>query len=142
METKNSARPPGPSRWSSVERWTVERLDRDAGMARIESVPMRLDRITEELLEALSEKGVEVGMDQLSLWDVSRAQIRPMPIERLAGELGVRPDEMETLSENMVFWVFRGNAKEPERVIHATRAARQISKDLYREVARREGRKS
>lgn len=140
METTRSSSPPGSLGWSSIERWTVERLDRDAGMARIESVPMRSE-YSGELFGVLLERGVEVGMDRLALWDAGKAQIRPLSIERLVGELGLRPGEEETLSENMVFWVLRSAEGEPDRVVHATQAARQVSKVLYRAAARRERRR-
>lgn len=142
MQTENGNRPGESSRWSSIERWTVERLDREAGMARIEAVPMRSDSITEELLTALSEEGVKVGMDRLSLWDVGRAQIRPMRISSLMRVLGLRDSEKEALSENMVFWVLRGLEKGSDRVVPATKAARQTAKDFYRLVTRKERRKS
>ena len=142
MQTTNGDRPGTASQWSSIERWTVERLDRDAGMARIETVPMRSESITEELLTVLLEEGVKVGMDQLSLWDVGQAQIQPMSIDRLTLVLGLRDDEKEALSENMVFWILRGLQENPDRVIPATKAARQTAKDFYRLVTRKEQSKS
>lgn len=142
METKNSSRLPEPSRWSSIERWTVERLDRDLEMARIEVVPMRSEYVTTQLAEALIETGVEVGMDHLSRWSVESARIRRMSIKRLVTELGLRTDERVALSENMVFWILSSAPEERRHVIHATRAAREIARDLYREVARREERRS
>ena len=136
MKAKKKAKRVTTRLKASIERWTLERLDRDAGMARIESVPMRSDCLTAELLDALSEKGLEKGMDQLSLWDVVNARIRRMPIGRLSKKLGIRPDEREALSENMVFWVLSpAGARKTEQVFHATRAARETTKDLYRKVA-------
>lgn len=135
MEKQKSA----SLRWSSIERWTIDRLDRDARMARIETVPMRSDRLTYELLEALEKKGVQVGMDHVDLWDIENAETVQMSIEELGGQLGVRSNEMETLSENMVFWNLRGELEERNRVLHATQAARQLAKELYREVTRKEG---
>jgi hypothetical protein len=112
-------------------------------MVRVESVPMRSDCLSEELIDTLIEKGLEVGMDQLSLWDIGLSRIRRITVGRFAAELGVRPDEKAALSENMVFWILRfTGAKKPERVFHATQPARQIAKDLYYQVAHREGGKS
>ena len=123
-----------------IDRWTVDRLDKDAGMARIESAPMRSDRISKILLGKLLEKGLDTGMDQLSLWNNRQTRIRRMPLKSLARMLGVRRDERETLSENMVFWVLRyRDKKEPERIFHATQAARETAKDLYFKVAHSAG---
>ncbi len=138
MESNRRDTLPGPARWVSIERWAVERLDREAGLARIEWVPMRPEFISDELATMLIDTGVQVGMDQLSRWDLGRAEIRKMSIRRVVAELGLRRDEGDALSENMVFWVLRGVEKEPHRVVHATRAAREVARDLYREVVRRE----
>lgn len=139
MKETNRARQPA-ARQALVERWTVERLDRDAGMVRIESVPIKSDRLSREVLEMLSDKRLEVGMDRLSLWDIGRARILRMSIESLADKLSLRSNEIETLSENMVFWVLHPPSDaETERVFHATRAARQAAKEIYLKVSRREG---
>jgi hypothetical protein len=138
METNGSDRQHGQRSPVYIERWTVERLDRDVDLARIESVPMRSEFITAEFANALIKTGVEPGMDRLSHWDLDRARIRRMSRKRLAGELGLRPNEIEALSENMVFWILGDDPDKPPRVIHATRAARETAKDLYREATRRE----
>ena len=127
----------------SVERWTVERLDQDAGMARIESVPIKAEHRTGDLLSRLERGGLEPDMDNLSLWAVDRARVRKMTVAVLRKKLGLQAGERETLNENMVFWVVRRtDGKGVERVYHATRAARQAAKQLYRLVVRREGRRS
>jgi len=124
---------------ASLERWTIERLDRDAGMARIESVPIRPDRLNKELLHRLSERDPDVEMDQLSFWDIPRARIRRMSIDDVAAKIGVLPDEKDALSENMVFYILRrGRVKKPEQAYHATYVARQTTKQLYSKVTRRE----
>ena len=122
-----------------IERWAIERLDRDAGMGRLESAPMKPECLTSKLFTALDEKGLEVGMDTLSLWDITHTKTRRMSINRLAGLLGVRRSEIDTLSENMVFWMlYRGRTRKPERVLHATQAARQATKEIYRKVTQSE----
>ena len=108
-------------------------------MARLEIVMMKPDCVTADLLETLSRQGVAKGIDQLSLWDTSRVRILRLPFQRLAKRLAIRADEMETLSENMVFWVLRSIADEPDRVIHATQAARQIVRVYYQMLTRTEG---
>jgi hypothetical protein len=140
MKTKRERKVSENRRQDTVERWTIERLDRDAGMVRIETVPMRSEHLTEELVEGLSEQGLAAGMDRLHLWDVSRARTQRMSVGSFAAKLGLRRHEDDTLSENMVFWILRRKGqREPERVFHATRAAREVTKDLYRQVTRREG---
>lgn len=122
---------------TSVERWTIERIDRDAGMVRVESVPMLSDRITGELLDSLAERGPREGADHLELWDDRRVSVRRISIKMLIKRLGLRVDEEDRLSENMVFWVVRRTDKAGyERVFHATQAARQMAKELYKRVAR------
>jgi len=133
MKKKSKKRSLAVAQESGVERWTVERLDKDAGMSRIEVVPMRAEHTTDELLDTLLDKGAVPGMDRLSLWDAGRIRNVPTPIAALAELLDLRRDELAALSENMVFWVvrFRGAV----HIIHATSAARRIIKTLYREVA-------
>ena len=124
----------------SVERWAVERLDRDADMVRIEVVPMRPDKVTQSLLGQLAGKGLLEGMDDLSLWDARKARIKGMKTSTLVRKLGFRKDEREKLSENMVFWVIRSGEKgKADQVFHATPAARKTSADLYHKVTRTEG---
>ncbi|MEJ2720575.1 MAG: hypothetical protein P8181_05470 [bacterium] len=129
-----------PSPRQTLERWTVDRLDEDAGMARIEAVPIRPEKLTDELLDTLSEKGLEIGLDDLTLWDANRARIERVRVNQLETKLNLRSGEKKTLSENMVFWVVRPvGAEKKEHVYHATRAARKIAKDYYQKVYRREG---
>jgi hypothetical protein len=123
-----------------IERWTVERLDHDAGMARIEAVPMRSKHVTPALLDHLAQEGLDGGMDDLSLWEVDSIRTLRMPIRRLSNTLGLRSEEEETLSENMVFWVIvPGRGKKPTRVFHATSLSRKVSNDLYNRVFNRKG---
>jgi len=128
--------PPMPS----VERWTVERLDRDAGAARVEVVPIKKEFLTGELLDTLRSKGLEPDMDRLSMWDTGRVRIRRMSVTSLARKLDLRPDEKAILSENMVFWLLRPRKDAKEiAAFHATQAARKTSKELYRKAAYGEG---
>ena len=124
----------------AVERWAVERLDRDADMARIEAVPMRPDKVTPTLLGSLAKKGLLEDMDELSLWDARKAKLNGMKISTLVSKLGFREKEKERLSENMVFWVIRSGEKgKADQVFHATPAARKTSGDLYHKVTKTEG---
>lgn len=124
----------------AVERWAVERLDRDADMARIEIVPMRPEKVSRTLLGALAKTGLLESMDDLSLWDGRKARIKGMKTSTLISKLGFRKEEKERLFENMVFWVIRSGEKgKADQVFHATAAARKTSKDLYHKVTRTEG---
>ena len=126
-------------KWGSIERWTVERLDWDAGMARIEIVPMQPRHLTDALMKKLSQKGIETGIDNLSLWDLERARVKRMTLRNLKRMIGVRSSEIKTLDENMVFWaLYPEGDKKAQHILHATRAARQVSKDLYEKVTRSE----
>lgn len=137
-KTESSAKPIG-SGLAAVERWTVERLDRDAGMVRIEAVPMRPDKVTQVLLDALADRGLLESMDDLTLWEARKAKMKPMRLATLVRKLALRKKEEEKLSENMVFWVIRDEKAKKEQVFHATPSARKASKDLYHKVARTEG---
>ena len=122
-----------------LERWTVDRIDRDAGMARIEAVPMHPGKLTDKLLKKLSKKGLEMELEDLSLWNPKKVKIHRMEIKLLESKLGFRDEEKETLSENMVFWVVNPDRKrKKDPVYHATRAAREVAKNLYEQVSRRE----
>ena len=68
----------------SIERWTIERLDRDAGMARIETAPMLGKHVTQKLIDRLLAKGLEAGVDKLSLWDASRVKNQYISINNLS----------------------------------------------------------
>ena len=126
--------------WRSIERWTVERLDWDAGMARIEIVPMQPGNLTNALINRLSQKGLETDIDRLSLWDLERARVKRMTLRNLAGRIGVRSSEIKTLDENMVFWaLYPEGDNKAQHILHATRAARKVAKDLYKKVTRNEG---
>ena len=94
-----------------LERWTVDRLDRDSGMARVEAVRMRANRLTDKLLKQLSSKGLEVELEDLSFWNTRSIKFRKMEIAALESRLGFKSEEeKKTLSENMVFWVINPDA--------------------------------
>ena len=124
---------------ATVMRWTVERLDLDTGMARVESVPMRTEEVTRSLLASLIKTGPIEGMDDLTLWDIRKAKMKSMKLSSLTKKLGFRKKEEEKLSENMVFWVVSPEGAREELVFHATPAARKTASDLYHKVTRTEG---
>jgi predicted metalloprotease len=127
-------------RLPGLSRWTIDRLDRDAGMARIEKVPMLRIKQNVKHLEKIALKGTEPELDELEYWDVQARTIERLPISRLYKKLGLREDERETLSENMVFWVLDPDIRKKEPVVyHSTRSARSLSKTLYRQVTGRRG---
>ncbi len=124
----------------SIERWTVERLDHDAGLARVETVPMKTEYVTQAFLDHLVQEGLAGEMEDLSLWEVNSLRMLRLPIRRLLGTLGMRPEEAETLSENMVFWmIVPGRGKTPVSIYHATGLARKVSNDLYDRVRNGKG---
>jgi hypothetical protein len=140
MRPKKKAVPRKGAKPPVLERWTIERLDRDAGMARVEKVPMVKSRMTMDMLDTLATSGVTPGMDNIRFWDVKRLRIQRMPAVKLASLFGARDDEKDTLSENMVFWVVRTPGRgAPEQIYHATRAARDSVKHLYRQVVKHQG---
>ncbi|UCG61635.1 MAG: hypothetical protein JSV52_15210 [Candidatus Zixiibacteriota bacterium] len=125
---------------ATIERWTIERIDPDAGMARVESVPMLADRVTKGLLESLHKSGVSEEADTPDLWDSGKIKMKNMTTKSLIRQLMLRKDEEELLSENMVFWIIRPGGKAlTDRVYHATQAARFTSRNLYKKVTRTEG---
>jgi hypothetical protein len=120
--------------WVTIERWTIERFDQDAGMARIEIVPIHPEYQADLLKRLKAKKGLVAGIDNLSCWNVQRARVRRMTIRGLAKKIFGAARQRE-LSENMVFWAFiPKNRKKSSRVLHATRAARKLSKQVYASV--------
>jgi hypothetical protein len=133
MKTKKSIQSPSSL---SLERWTIERLDRDAGMARIETVPARSGPESEKLKETLIKQNSTLEMDPLSVWDARRLQSKSMLIARLRKILKVSSSKGESLAENMVFYILhRGKAVKPEHVYHVTQAARATAKQLHENVS-------
>jgi len=132
MKSKRSVKSSSIKKWTSIERWAVERLDRESGMARIESTPMRPEKLTDRLMKMLAKKGVEPGEDKISCWNLKKVKIKRLQIKRLARKIGFRDEEIGIIMENQVFWaLFSKGEKKPDRVLHATRAARKESKKLY-----------
>lgn len=118
-----------------IERWTIDRLDRETKIARIEVVPMLSEETPIGLMNIVSETGLEINVDDLSRWDLAHVHFIHISIKKLTEKLGIQQDEAEVLSENMVFWViFRQNLVEPDSIFHATPAARKIAKNLYHDV--------
>gem|GEM_PF-3829302 len=96
------------------------------------------DRVTSAYVGSLVKEGLKEGMDTLEIWDTDATEIRHMKLKQLFALLGVRSDEKDAVSENMVFWILhKGNAMKPEHVLHATVAARESTKAEYEEVAGR-----
>lgn len=127
----------------TIERWTIERIDRDSKWVRVESVPIKREKLNESLLKRLSKKGLEEGMDSFDMWDIGGKSTQGMATEKLDALLQVKDKEKEAVSENMVFWVVRPeNENQDVKVFHASLAARKAASDIYKKVAFREGEKS
>lgn len=123
-----------------IERWTIDRLDRDSGMTRIVCVPIKKEYLNENKIKKLLEIGNEDSGDQLKLWDLRKSQIKKMKISKLEKKLNLRDKETKIVSENMVFWILPSlDPDKPVKVFHKTGAARQLAKNLYERVLRNEG---
>jgi len=115
---------------TEVQRLTVERLDKEAEVVRVESVPLSGKYTTEKFTKELAQKEIE----ELSWWDADSEKSEMYRIKELREKLGLREDE--ELSENMVFWIIKQSGK-PLMVFHATQPARMLSKKLYTSLAER-----
>jgi hypothetical protein len=112
----------------AVERWTIDRLDRDAGVARLEKVQM-IKRYIQEFISLINNAD-ETTAEKLEWWDSKKAIATFIPIAELMDILKLKDDE--TLNENMVFWILKGDFGQ--KIIHATNQARNLAGELYRKV--------
>lgn len=115
-----------------LERWTIEKVDEEAGVVRIERVKMYRKLYEEQFKDKLS-KSAGSGPDNLSLWDISTDLSITMPIEKLRKKLAMRKNE--AIWENMVFWVLIKGEDSVMQVYPATQAARELVRDLYMKVS-------
>ena len=140
MDNSKKPRLQSDMKLASIERWTIERIDRDTGMARLESVPMRDEYATRKLVSTISKNGLDSDADNIEFWNTKKAGIKQMKLNSLIKLLNLRQNEEKALKENMVFWAIRySDKKKPEKMFHATTAARQLSKKLYQKVTHTEG---
>jgi hypothetical protein len=116
-----------------LERWTVDRIDEEVGVVRIERVRMPQEVLGKvikdsEVASSLFEK------DDLDLWkdgaETSEAMTRDVFLKRLSLEL----KDKEALAENMVFLVLMDTKGKVLAVYHVTQAARELSRELYEAV--------
>ena len=119
----------------------VDRVDADdetKQVVRIESVPLSPeidpDRFLAGLSESRDKERSEQEKEELSWWDLKREKVKTQSLSSFRRRLGLRKDQ--SVLEGMVFWVaLRG--REAERVVHATRAARALSQELYSQLIER-----
>jgi len=112
-----------------VWRCTLERCDSDTEMVRVEMVPLSKT----ENPETFEKKLVKTKKEKLRWWDINCAKSKEMSLNKFKAKLGLKPDEK--VFENMVFWLILKNNKLL-RTVHATPAARELSKDLYSRLTR------
>jgi len=112
-----------------IERWTIDRLDRETNTVRIEKVPLNPE------FESVFRKGIEVKklpkQDNLSWWKTDKYKVQILSIKSLANQLQLKDDDK--LNENMVFWMV--GRKKNVKVIHATQMARELTKSIYNKLA-------
>jgi hypothetical protein len=106
------------------QRWTLERIDADADVARIEIVRPRREYDTKEFAERLAASAEE----NLEWWDVEKAKTALGSLNWLRSSL--RLEKQQPIAEGMVFWVVK-KGNRVTKVIHATQAARELSKRMY-----------
>ena len=115
-----------------IHRWTIDRLDKQADVVRIEQVRMKAAKAAQMASSDLDEARRN-EVDELSWWDTRHARLALMTPGELRDLLGLEPDA--ALAENMVFWLLlQRDLGGTPRVFHATRAARQLAKRLYEAV--------
>lgn len=115
-----------------LERWTIEKVDEEAGVVRIERVKMH-GKLYEEKFKNKLSKSAGSGSDNLSLWDISTDLSVTMPLEKLRKKLAMRKNE--AIWENMVFWILIKGEDSVMQVYPATQAARELVRDLYLKVS-------
>lgn len=126
------------SKMVSIERWTIDRLDRESNTARIERVPLNPE-FKSEFTKLINAKKLP-RFDNLSWWKTDKYKVKILSIRSLTRKLQLKDDEK--LSENMVFWLIGDlSGKTPSRVIHATHMARELTKEIYKKLSdsRKEG---
>ncbi len=112
----------------SIERWTIDRLDRDAGVARLEKVPLAKE-FSDEFVSMIAAKA-DITTERLEWWDSSQTTVEYISIAELKDFLTLETDV--TLNENMVFWILKIGSELT--IIHATNQARSLAGELYRKV--------
>ena len=114
---------------SKCQRWTLDRIDLDAEVVRVEIAPLRKEFDANGFAERLETSAEEI----LEWWDVEKAKTEFGSLKWIRSRLQLKGDR--TLAEGMVFWVVkRGN--KIMKVIHATQAARNLSKRMYSRLTR------
>jgi hypothetical protein len=106
------------------QRWTLDRIDIDADVVRVEIVPLRKEFDKKGFAKRLAASVEET----LRWWDIEKAKTEFGPVEWLRASLLL--DRKQPLAEGMVFWVIK-KGKKVTKVIHATQAARELSKRMY-----------
>jgi hypothetical protein len=111
------------------KRWTLDRIDADADVVRVEIVPARSEYDTKGFAEELAASAEEI----LGWWDVEKAKTGFGSVNWLRSNLLL--DKKQPLAEGMVFWVVK-KGNRVTKVIHATQAARELSKQMYGRLTR------
>ena len=115
-----------------LERWTVDRIDEEAGVVRLEKV-----RMPQRVLERVVKDKVAGGLfekDDLELWKEGDERSEAMTRDGFLKRLGLKLMDKETLAENMVFLVLMSVKGKVLAVYHVTQAARELSRELYEAV--------
>jgi len=117
-----------------VQRWVVDRLDYESDFARVEIALLSEEFDSERFLKSLTKKIPQ--SEKLSWWNLNEISTKTLSIGRLRKQLSLQ--KSAPLSGNMVFWVVtKSKPRKIIRVYHATAAARELAKTLYKSVAER-----
>jgi len=115
-----------------VKRLTIERLDQEEGVVRVEQVPLSGKYSTAQFIKELAQKEKE----ELDWWDIDHEETITDEIEAFSEKLGLRKED-EKLEENMVFWKVELPGKKTQ-IFHATQPARELSRNLYTKLTERQ----
>lgn len=106
-----------------VWRYTVERLDIEDNIIRLEQVPLAKEIEVKYFLDRIAKEEKE----ELEWWDTKLTKSRVFSIDECRKFLRL---ESQELVENMVFWILL-KGRKVKQVIHATQATRKLSTELY-----------
>lgn len=122
-----------------LARLTIDRLDAESGLIKVEVLLARPDLVTDTLIAKIAD----AKADDLSYWDRSSRQTVFTKVKKLSALL--QPDgpaedgEKLELAENMVFMHIEPGASErfaAGKTYNATSVARQLAKTLYKDASR------
>lgn len=128
-KSKSPGKSGGKFPLQGVWRYTLDRVEREDNQVRLEAVPLAKG-VSFKKITGLIAAGQP---EQLEWWQTGQAVIQGMSLSAFRQRLGLRrlqDGKGDELAEGMVFWL-RTSQGKLRQVVHATQAARALSKEIY-----------